>query len=73
MWYAWDKSHLIYNVRFVSCLLCASVERFVVWGLTIRGYPSHWWKGMFFSLFASIFALENVFTQTDVLMWIEEA
>ena len=33
MWYAWSRDDLICNVRSI------------VWGLTIRGYPTRWWKG----------------------------
>ena len=60
MWYSWSRNDLICNVRSI------------VWGLTIRGYPTQWWKGGFFRVCHS-FALDCFFTETDVLVWIEEA
>ena len=60
LWYAWDTTDLICNVRSV------------VWGLTVRGYPSRWWNGRFFRVCAR-FNLDTFFTKTDVLVWIERA
>ena len=60
MWYAWSRDDLVCNVRSI------------IWGLTIRGYPSRWWKGRVFRA-CQRFALDAFFTKTDILVWIEEA
>ena len=60
MWYSWSRDNLICNARSI------------VWGLTIRGYPTRWWKGRFLRV-CHRFALDCFFTKTDVLVWIEEA
>ena len=60
LWCAWDKADLVCNIRLI------------VWVLTVRGYPSRWWKGRFFRGCAC-FALDAFFTETDVLVWIEQA
>ena len=53
MWYAWSRDDLVCNVRSI------------IWGLTIRGYPSRWWKGRVFRA-CQRFALDAFFTKTDI-------